>query len=224
MGNKHGTSTSESSSAQGRQKSANVREKSSIFPSAAEGKAYDYIYKVVLSGDTYSGKTSILQRLTLEHFSKMYVPTVGITFRLHSVGLDEIRYKLQLWDQTGRPRKKFRTMTACTYYREAQGIIITYNALRQDTFDNVPYWIEEARKYGHPDATLMLVGTKCDWSEDKVVAYETAKEFADENDILFFEVSAKDGTNIECAVLTLVAEIRRKHCEHELTTDHSVVG
>ncbi len=114
---------------------------------------------------------------------------------------------------------------SCTrrYYRGIQGVIIFYDASSQNTFDNVPYWIEEARKYGHSDVTLMLVGTKCDCSEKKVVTYETAKEFADENDILFFEVSARDETNIEFAVLTLVAEIRRRHCEHELTPDHSVV-
>ncbi len=82
-----------------------------------------------------------------------------------------------------------------------------YDASRQSTFDNVPNWIEDAKKY--PGATLMLVGTKCD-SKEKVVAYDTAKELADENDILFFEVSAKDETNIELAVMALVAEIRQK--------------
>ncbi len=56
-----------------------------------------------------------------------------------------------------------------------------------------------------------------------MVAYETAKKLADENDILFFEVSAKEETNVELALLTLVAEIRRKHCEHELTPNYSAV-
>ncbi len=206
MGNKRGTPTP---SAQGRQNSAYEREKPSIYPSAsaAVGRTYDYLYKVVLSGDACTGKTSVLLRLARENFSSVYIPTIGLDFKLHSVSLDEIRYKLQVWDQAGQER--FRTLTR-GYYRGIQGVIIFYDASSQNTFDNVPYWIEEARKYGHSDATLMLVGTKCDCSEKKLVTYETAKEFADENDILFFEVSAKDETNIELAVMALVAEIRQK--------------
>ncbi len=203
MGNKHGTPTS---SAQGRQKSANVREKPSIFPSAAKGRAYDYVYKVVLSGDRYSGKSRVLSRLAGENFTESYIPTIMFDILMYTVSLDEIRYKLQVWDTYGQDRSRNSTHA----YYQALGIVIVYDASRQNSFDNVPCWIEEARKYGHPDATLMLVGTKCD-SEKKVVAYETAKELADENDSLFFEVSAKDETNIELALLTLVAEIRRKH-------------
>ncbi len=210
MGNKHGTPTP---SAQGRQNSAYEREKPSIYPSAsaAEGRTYDYLYKVVLSGDACTGKTSVLLRLARESFYTGYIPTIGLDFRLYSVILDEIRYKLQVWEQAGQER--FRTLTR-GYYRGIQGVIIFYDASSQNTFDNVPYWIKEARKYAHPDATLMLMGTKCDCSEKKVVTYETAKEFAEENDILFFEVSAKYETNIEFAVSTLVAEIRRIHCEY----------
>ncbi len=61
------------------------------------------------------------------------------------------------------------------------------------------YWIEEVKKNGSPDVTVMLVGAKTDLSEGKVVTYETAKDFGDENDIMFFEVSAKDGTNTDLA-------------------------
>ncbi len=218
MGNKHSTPTS---SAQGRQKSVYDREKlPSIFPSAAEAKTYDYIYKVVLLGDIDTGKTSVLLWLARENFTELYIPTIGIDFTVRTVSLDEIQYKLQVWDTSGQER--FRTITRA-YYRGALGLVIFYDASRQNSFDNVPYWIEEARMHGHPDATLMLVGTKCDCSDEKEVAYETAKDFADGRNILFFEVSAKDETNIEFAVLTLVAEIRRKHCEHDLTPDHSVV-
>ena len=55
----------------------------------------------------------------------------------------------------------------------------------------------------------MLVGGKCDLTKEKVVDYRTAKDFADERGIMLMEVSAKDGTNVELAFVTLVAKIRQ---------------
>ena len=110
-----------------------------------------------------------------------------------------------MWDTAGNAR--FRTITRA-YYRGAAGIIVTYSATKEETFDNVPYWIEEARKFGRPDIKLIIVGTGCD-CKGKKVDYVTAKDFADEHQLSFFEVSAKDGTNVELAFLTFIEEIRQ---------------
>ena len=83
-----------------------------------------------------------------------------------------------------------------------------YDATKEKTFDNVPCWLEEVEKYESPEATVMLVGSKCDLTEEKVVDYRTVKDFADERGIMLMEVSAKEGTNVELAFLTLVARIR----------------
>ena len=73
----------------------------------------------------------------------------------------------------------------------------------------MPCWLEEVKKNTSPVAAIMLVGSKCDLAEEKVVEYRTAKDFADERGIMLMEVSAKDGTNVELAFLTLVAKIRQ---------------
>ncbi len=75
--------------------------------------------------------------------------------------------------------------------------------------------MDEINQNCHPETVVMLVGNKCDLAKCKEVDYETAQEFADEHNITFFEVSAKDGTNTELALMTLVAQIRQKHCELE---------
>ena len=64
----------------------------------------------------------------------------------------------------------------------------------------------------------MLVGTKCDLTTKKVIEYYTARDFADEKGIVFFEVSAKDGVNTELALMTLVAQIREKQHQLQLKT------
>ena len=139
-------------------------------------------------------------------FSTTYIFTIGTDFSIHTIGLDGSRIKLQVWDTAGDPR--FRAITQA-YYRGAHGVIVVYDATKEKTYDDVPYWLEEVKKYAIPKATVMLVGSRCDLTEEKVVDYRTAKDFTDERGIMLMEVSAKDGTIVELAFLTLVAKIRQ---------------
>ena len=163
-------------------------------------------YKLIIVGDHNTGKTSLMSRFTADNFINSYIPTIGIDFVNHHVQLDGIKIKLQVWT-TGRTHN-FHSLTRA-YYRGSGYAIITYSATDEESFNNVPYWMEEAKKYAHPDTRLALVGTKCDCIEDKVVDYCRARDFAREKQIPFFEVSNKDGTNVELAFMTLVAGIRQ---------------
>ena len=165
---------------------------------------YDYLYKVVIVGDSATGKTGLMTGFAGGDFSTDYIPTIGVDFTTRIIGLDGTRIKLQLWDTAGDPR--FRAITQA-YYRGAHGVIIVYDATKEKTFDNVPCWLEEVKKNTSPKATIMLVGSKCDPTEEKVVDYRTAKDFADERGIMLMEVNAKEGTNVEMSFLTLVARI-----------------
>ena len=173
------------------------------------------IYKVVVVGDADTGKTSILGCFSGEDFNPTYTPTIGVDFRIRTIELDAVRIKLQLWDLTGG-HSRFRTITRA-YYRGCAGSIITYNATREESFENVPYWIEEISRYAHPDAKIVLVGTNCDRVDEKVVDYTRARDFASERQVPFFEVSSKDGTNVELAIMTLVAQLRQLQIELEKT-------
>ncbi len=117
MANKHSTPAP---SAQGRQKSS--------VPKLTSHDNMYMRYKVVLIGDTDTGKTSVMLRLSHRNFTSVYVPTIGIDFSVRTVTLDEIRCKLQVWDTSGQDRFKMITQS---YYRIAQGIIIFYDASRQ---------------------------------------------------------------------------------------------
>ncbi len=126
-------------------------------------------------------------------------------FRLRSVDLNDSQIKLLIWDTSGKER--FRTITR-EHCQESGGIIIFYDVGRKKTFDSVPYWVQVARKNGRPGAVLMIVGNKSDVMDKREVTYEAAKAFADEEDLLLFEVSAKDGTNTDLPLITLVAKIK----------------
>ena len=167
--------------------------------------AYDELYRILIIGDSNTGKTCLCRCFTGEQFDDVFTTTIGYDFKIRTVHLDGVKVKLQVFDTAGHER--FRTVTP-GFYREASGIIVTYSVTKEDTFDNVPYWIEEARKFGRPDIKLIVVGTGCD-CKGKVVDYITARNFANEHQLSFFEVSAKDGTNVELAFMTLIEEIRQ---------------
>ncbi len=162
--------------------------------------------KLVLIGDCCTGKSCVLSRFGgRKDFYSQYIATIGLDFSFRSVDLNDSQIKLLIWDTSGQER--FRTI-AREYCQESGGIIIFYDVGRKKTFDNVPYWVQEARKYGRPRVVLMIVGTKSDVIDKREVTYEAAKAFADEEDLLLFEVSAKDGTNTDLALITLVAKIK----------------
>ena len=173
---------------------------------AYQGEKNYFIYKLVVVGDADAGKTNMLGSFAGDDFNPTYIPTIGLDFRIRTIELDDVRIKLQVWDLAGQSR--FRTLQRA-FYRGCVGIIVTYNATKKETFENVPYWIEETSKNAHPDAKIVLVGTNGDRVDEKVVDYTRARDFASERQTPFFEVSSKDGTNVELAFMTLVTQLRQ---------------
>ena len=164
---------------------------------------------MVLVGDADTGKTCLLHRFIDDRyftiFSSAYVATIGLDIRIRTIVLDEVRTKLHLYDISGQPRFRIH---GTSHFREATGIIIIYSVTQEDTFNSVPNWLEEIERYAHPDVKLLLLGTKCDCTSRKVVEYHRAREFASERQIPFFEVSSKDGTNVELAFINFIAQLR----------------
>lgn len=169
---------------------------------------YDHVYKVVVMGAADTGKSCCVEKFVgSDVFHTTYIPTIGVDFKFISVKLDDVSIRLQLWETAGH--ETFRTLSEM-FYRNSHGLVAVYDVTRRNSFDAVPHWIEKARRQGPPDAPVMLVGNKCDKTAIKEVDYETAREFADQHNFLFFEISAKDGVNTELALMSLVALIRHK--------------
>ena len=169
-------------------------------------------YTLTIVGDNNTGKTSLVNRFAVISFTDRYIPTIGVDFVTRTIQLDGIKIKVRLWTIGANFYKLTRA-----YYKPSVYAIITYSVTDKETFNNVPFWIEEVKKYAHSDIRLALVGTKCDCTDDKVVDYTRARDFANERQIPFFEVSSKDGTNVELAFMTLVAEARQLEidlCHH----------
>lgn len=166
---------------------------------------YDYLFKLLLIGDSGVGKSCLLLRFADHTYTESYISTIGVDFKIRTIELDGKTIKLQIWDTAGQER--FRTITS-SYYRGAHGIIVVYDVTDLESFNNVKQWLNEIDRYACENVNKLLVGNKCDQVSKKAVEYETAKEFADKLEIPFLETSAKAATNVEKAFLTMAAEIK----------------
>ncbi|CAD6243174.1 unnamed protein product [Miscanthus lutarioriparius] len=165
----------------------------------------DYLFKLLLIGDSGVGKSCLLLRFADDSYLDSYISTIGVDFKIRTVEQDGKTIKLQIWDTAGQER--FRTITS-SYYRGAHGIIIVYDVTDQESFNNVKQWLNEIDRYASDNVNKLLVGNKSDLTANKVVATETAKAFADEMGIPFMETSAKNAINVEQAFMAMAASIK----------------
>jgi Ras-related protein Rab-1A len=166
---------------------------------------YDYLFKLLLIGDSGVGKSCLLLRFADDTYTESYISTIGVDFKIRTIELEGKTVKLQIWDTAGQER--FRTITS-SYYRGAHGIIVVYDVTDNDTFTNVKQWLQEIDRYASEGVNKLLVGNKSDLTSKKVVEYTVAKEFAEQLNIPFLETSAKNATNVEQAFLTMAKQIK----------------
>jgi len=167
-------------------------------------KDYDYLFKLVLIGDSGVGKSCLLLRFADDNFTDSYISTIGVDFRFRTITIDKKTVKLQIWDTAGQER--FRTITSA-YYRGADGIIMVYDVTSAESFDHVEEWLSEVDRYANENTAKLLIGNKADLIDEKQVSEETAQKFADKLSIPFLETSAKTATNVDQAFLTMAKEL-----------------
>ncbi|KAL0204986.1 hypothetical protein P9112_000293 [Eukaryota sp. TZLM1-RC] len=154
---------------------------------------YDYIFKIVLVGDTACGKSSLLSRYIEHKFDDQKLTTIGVEFGTSLVSLNDKTIKLQIWDTAGQER--FKSVTR-SYFRQSFGAIMVYDVTRRETFEHITMWLNDARNLADPDCVICLVGNKNDLPH-RAVSMEEGKQFADDNGLLFVETSAKDNVNVD---------------------------
>ncbi|GMN33042.1 hypothetical protein TIFTF001_003939 [Ficus carica] len=166
---------------------------------------FDYLFKLLMIGDSGVGKSSLLLSFTSDTFEDLS-PTIGVDFKVKYVNVGGKKLKLAIWDTAGQER--FRTLTS-SYYRGAQGIIMVYDVTRRETFTNLSeIWAKEIELYStNQDCIKMLVGNKVDKESDRVVTKKEGINFARECGCLFIECSAKTRVNVQQCFEELVLKI-----------------
>eukprot|EP01006_Ploeotia_vitrea_P032429 TRINITY_DN64635_c2_g1_i1.p1 TRINITY_DN64635_c2_g1~~TRINITY_DN64635_c2_g1_i1.p1 ORF type:complete len:205 (+),score=80.25 TRINITY_DN64635_c2_g1_i1:90-704(+) len=167
-------------------------------------KNYDYLFKMVLIGDSGVGKSCLLLRFADQTYTESFISTIGVDFRFRTVAIDGKTVKLQIWDTAGQER--FRTITSA-YYRGSDAILLVYSCAAHESFDHVEEWLGEVDRYANENTKKLLLGNKADLVDEKQVSTEEAQQLADKLGIPFLETSAKTATNVEAAFLTMAKEL-----------------
>merc|ERR1712227_136570 len=147
-------------------------------------------------------------------FDEPFMATIGVDFKIQTVEIDGKIIKLQIWDTAGQER--FRTITHA-YYRGVSGAVIVYDVTKQETFDNVKFWLQEISQFGNENCQKLLIGNKCDLVHQKVVDTQAAEELSQSLGISFLETSAKNSINVEKAFVTLSLSILKQREENPVT-------
>lgn len=171
---------------------------------------YDYLFKIVIIGESGVGKSNILSRYVSNKFKTDTATTIGVEFTIKTMQLTidgkPVSVKLQLWDTAGQER--YKSVTA-SFYRGAVGALVVYDLTRRQTFEKSVDWMQELRNQVE-DVQIILVGNKQDLAQMREVQEAEGQNQADTQNVLFVETSAQSGENVEQAFEILVRKIIEK--------------
>ncbi len=173
------------------------------------GSSYDYLFKIIIIGDSGTGKTTLTKKYTTGEYRDNYVSTIGVDFSVRTIDTEGgVSIKLQLWDTAGQER--FKAITK-NYYKSAHGCIIIYDLTDRESFDNILYWLDQVAELSGESIVKILVGSKADLIEQRQVSREEGQSYAEKYNMFFMEVSSKQNTGVDDLFELMASSIKNKH-------------
>ena len=164
------------------------------------------------------GKSCVILRYIEEIFPGNIMSSIGVDFKSKQIEIDDKIVKMQIWDTAGH--EKFRTITT-SYYKSAHAILILYDITEQSSFEHIKNWMTEIDKFGKQGVLRVIVGNKIDLEKNRKVSKESAEMLAGKYGVKFFEVSAKDNTNIEGLFEDTVKCLLEKQLNNDMSASSS---
>ena len=158
--------------------------------------------KIIFIGDIYVGKTSIINVLTGHKFNNDYEASIGVDFFSKTIKYKGKIIKLQIWDSAGQ--EKFRSLIP-NYIRGSSLVFIVYDISNRKTFDSLQSWVDFVNNI--ENSNIVIIGNKIDLDTKREVTKEEGEKFCKEKNYEFFEVSAKDDTNLNDMLFNSVATL-----------------
>ena len=174
------------------------------------------IINIMTLGISSVGKTSFILRFTENSFQNMFYSTVGIDCKAKIIEIENIKYKLIFYDTAGQ--EKFKSV-APNLIKKAHGIIIMYDITNKSSFNSIPDIIKNIKEEKGNDFPMILIGNKIDLEPDREIKKEEGKDLASKNGIEFFEISNKEGINVQEAAFAIVNKILEKRKDNNFVNE-----
>ncbi|EDW45737.1 GTP-binding protein YPTM2 [Drosophila sechellia] len=172
---------------------------------------FQYLFKVLIVGDTGVGKSSLMMRFTENKFLENYMCTVGMDIRASYVELLEGKMMLEVWDTTGDERLK---SAMPSFYHGAHGVLLVYDITSSKSFENIGGWLKEIMRMCPDRPNILLVGNKCDDLVHRQVDPEKAFQYARRRGFHSDEASAKSGNNVYNLFRKLTFDLHDRYVNH----------
>ena len=174
------------------------------------------IINIMTLGISSVGKTSFIFRFTENTFQNLFISTIGIDYKVKIIEIENIKYKLIFYDTAGQ--EKFKSV-APNLIKKAHGIIIMYDITNKSSFDSIPEIIKNIKEVKGDDFPMILIGNKKDLEQDREIKKEEGEELASKNGIEYFEISNKEGINIQEAGFSIVNKILETRKDDNIVID-----
>uniref|UniRef100_A0A7S4P6E4 Uncharacterized protein n=1 Tax=Paramoeba aestuarina TaxID=180227 RepID=A0A7S4P6E4_9EUKA len=166
--------------------------------------------KLVLLGDSDIGKSSLVLRFAKGKFYDRTESTIGAAFMTKSLAIgnpsNKTIIRFEIWDTAGQER--YHSL-APMYYRDAKVAVIMFDITSLTSFEKAKFWVGELKGAGRKDVIIAFVGNKVDLEEQREVPTQEAQRYAEQNDLIFKETSAKTNTNVQELFLALAQAVNK---------------
>jgi len=164
-------------------------------------------WKLVLLGSAAAGKSSLVLRFVKQQFFEYQESTIGAAFLTQRLDLEDRSVTFEIWDTAGQER--YHSL-APMYYRGAAAGIVAYDITDRESFRKAKLWVKEL-KDNNPNIVIALSGNKADLEDDRKISYEEGELYANDNDLIFMETSAKRNRNVKKIFETVANKLPREH-------------
>ena len=184
----------------------------------ADEDNYEMMFKVVLVGDSFVGKTNIMSKYLKDEFHEDSKATVGVEFGSKQFTIEGHSIKAQIWDTAGQERYKAITSA---YYKGAKGAFVVYDITRKTSFESIDRWVNDLTAAADKKITIVVIGNKSDLEDQRQITKEQGEEKSAKLEVAFLETSALSGENLDKAFELMMNEIYKK-CHEEMLAENDL--
>ena len=183
--------------------------------------SYEYLYKIVIFGDSYTGKTNFMNKYVSNAKYQVHIPTIGVDFNTTQItSPDGKNIKVHFWDTAGLP--KFRNITRA-YYGSIAAAVLLFDTSTLSSFESLPRWLADFNMSNtHVTIPTLILGTI--YKKQRVVSYETAKRFADKNKVLYDEIDFNENYSINTPPNDILEPLWEKIWQKFIVEDNICLG